>query len=96
MVKYIEQKQQQKQQRQQHKNLLWQFIQLSIHLPLDAYGLSIHPTPKHPSIHRPRLGLALVTIATIVVILANWNSGCGDVAFVLSKPKGSPNKEGAR
>ena len=27
MVKYI----QQKQQRQQHKNLLWQFIQLSIH-----------------------------------------------------------------
>ena len=36
MVKYIQQKQQQKQQRQQHKNLLWQFIQLSIPLPVDA------------------------------------------------------------
>tara|TARA_B100000614_G_scaffold35957_1_gene28317 strand:+ start:566 stop:676 length:111 start_codon:yes stop_codon:yes gene_type:complete len=36
MVKYIQQKQQQKQQRQQHKNLLWQFIQLSIHQLVDA------------------------------------------------------------
>ena len=27
---------QQKQQRQQHKNLLWQFIQLSIHQLVDA------------------------------------------------------------
>ena len=36
VVKYIQQKQQQKQQRQQHKNLLWQFIQLSIHMPMDA------------------------------------------------------------
>ena len=34
MVKYI----QQKQQRQQHKNLLWQFIQLSIHQLVDAYN----------------------------------------------------------
>ena len=33
MVKYIQQKQQ---QRQQHKNLLWQFIQLSIHQLVDA------------------------------------------------------------
>ena len=45
MVKYIQQKQQQKQQRQQHKNLLWQFIQLSIPMPRDAKGLSIPPTP---------------------------------------------------
>ena len=36
MGKYIQQKQQQKQQRQQHKNLLWQFIQLSIHELVDA------------------------------------------------------------
>tara|TARA_B100000683_G_scaffold201364_1_gene194688 strand:- start:54 stop:164 length:111 start_codon:yes stop_codon:yes gene_type:complete len=36
MVKYIQQKQQQKQQRQQHQNLLWQFIQLSIHKLVDA------------------------------------------------------------
>ena len=45
MVKYIQQKQKQKQQRQQHKNLLWQFIQLSIPMPRDAKGLSIPPTP---------------------------------------------------
>ena len=45
MVKYIQQKQQQKQQRQQHKNLLWQFIQLSIPMSKDAKGLSIPPTP---------------------------------------------------
>ena len=32
MIKYI----QQKQQRQQHKNLLWQFIQISIHQLVDA------------------------------------------------------------
>ena len=45
MVKYIQQKQQQKQRRQQHKNLLWQFIQLSIPLPGVAKGLSSPPTP---------------------------------------------------
>ena len=47
-IKYTKQKQQQKQQkqqRQQHKNLLWQFIQLSIHRLVHAQGPSIHPTP---------------------------------------------------
>ena len=38
--KYIPQKQQQKEQRQQHRNLLWQFILLSIPMPRDATGLS--------------------------------------------------------
>ena len=34
-----------KQQRQQHKNLLWQFIQLNIPLPRDVKGLNIPLTP---------------------------------------------------
>ena len=34
-----------KQQRQQHKNLLWQFIQINIPLPLDVKGLNIPLTP---------------------------------------------------
>ena len=34
-----------KQQRQEHKNLLWQFIQLNIPLPGDVKGLNIPPTP---------------------------------------------------
>ena len=34
-----------KQQRQQHKNLLWQFIQLNIPLPRDVMSLNIPLTP---------------------------------------------------
>ena len=45
MVKHIQQKQQQKQQRQQHKNLLWQFIQLSIPMLRDAKGYMIVNIP---------------------------------------------------